>query len=114
MLLFITVGAVIAIEENDKIIKEHNCEARIGSHCMMELLTRMFNTETVSDKCCEELVILGLCHPALLKRKLENPKFKHLKPSKMIVKSIHTWIYCLFLKIKAHRGNSVLSPSPSI
>ncbi|TYJ39246.1 hypothetical protein E1A91_A04G054300v1 [Gossypium mustelinum] len=93
--LFLTCWAVMATKGNDEIIKENNCET----------FTSIFNTGSISNKCCGELVVLGkVCHSALVKRTLENPLFKDLNPTTIIAKSIQTWNNCLAL---------IDSPSPS-
>lgn len=95
LLLFITSGVVIASDDVDQIIKANNCETRMGFHCVMEVFTSIFKTGTVTDKCCGELLVLGkVCHAALVKKSLENPLFKELKPSTIVAKSIQTWNHC--------------------
>ncbi|TYJ39279.1 hypothetical protein E1A91_A04G057600v1 [Gossypium mustelinum] len=105
VVLFLTCGAVMATKENDQIIKENNCETKMGLPCVLEAFTSIFNTGSISNKCCGELVVLGkVCHSALVKRTLENPLFKDLNPTTIIAKSIQTWNNCLAL---------IDSPSPS-
>ncbi|TYH74207.1 hypothetical protein ES332_D05G382700v1 [Gossypium tomentosum] len=105
VVLFLTCGAVMATKENDQIIKENNCETKIGLPCALEAFTGIFETWTISTKCCDELVGLGkVCHSALVKRTLENPLFKDQSPATIIAKSIQTWNNCLAL---------IDSPSPS-
>ncbi|TYI32438.1 hypothetical protein ES332_A04G062000v1 [Gossypium tomentosum] len=83
---------------------ENNCETKMGLPCVLEAFTSIFNTGSISNKCCGELVVLGkVCHSALVKRTLENPLFKDLNPAKIIAKSIQTWNNCLAL---------IDSPSP--
>ncbi|MFQ6665410.1 hypothetical protein Gotur_032154 [Gossypium turneri] len=83
VVLFLTCGAVMATKENDHI----------------------FETGSISNKCCCELVVLGkVCHLALVKRTPENPLFKNLSPGTIITKSIQAWNNCLAL---------IDSPSPS-
>ncbi|TYH21616.1 hypothetical protein ES288_A04G059400v1 [Gossypium darwinii] len=90
VVLFLTCGAVMATKENDQIIKENNCETKMGG---------------ISNKCCSELVVLGkVCHSALVKRTLENPLFKDLNRATITAKSNQTWTNCLAL---------IDSPSPS-
>ncbi|MFQ6669225.1 hypothetical protein Gotur_034558 [Gossypium turneri] len=68
-------------------------------------MASIFETGSISNKCCGELVALGkVCHSALVKRTLENPLFKDLSPATIIAKSIQTWNNCLAL---------IDSPSPS-
>ncbi|KAG4149357.1 hypothetical protein ERO13_D05G331948v2 [Gossypium hirsutum] len=94
-----------ALVENDQIIKENNCETKIGLLCVLEAFTSIFETGSISDRCCGELVGLGkVFHSALVKRTLENPLFKDLSPSTIIAKSIQKWNNCLAL---------IDSPSPS-
>ncbi|TYI32427.1 hypothetical protein ES332_A04G060900v1 [Gossypium tomentosum] len=89
VVLFLTFGAVMAMKENDQIIKENTCETKIGLPCVLEAFTSIFNTRSISNKCCGELVMLGkVCHSALVKRTLENPLFKDLNPATIIAKSI--------------------------
>lgn len=105
LVLFITSGVVLATKENDQIIKENNCEARMGMPCVWEVFDSIFRIGTVSNKCCGDLLALGkLCHSAFVKRTLENPEFKDLKSNEIIAKSIKTWTNCL---VQTH------SPSPS-
>ncbi|KAB2086817.1 hypothetical protein ES319_A04G061000v1 [Gossypium barbadense] len=105
VVLFLTCGEVMATKENDQIIKENNCETKMGLPCVLEAFTSIFKTRGISKKCCSELVVLGkFCHSALVKRTLENPLFKDLNPATIIAKSIPTWNNCLAL---------IDSPSPS-
>ncbi|TYI32574.1 hypothetical protein ES332_A04G073700v1 [Gossypium tomentosum] len=105
VVLFLTCGAVMAMKENYQIIKENNCETKMGLPCVLEAFTSIFNTGSISNMCCGELVVLGkVCHSALVKRTLENPVFKDLNPVTIIAKSIQTWNNCLAL---------IDSPSPS-
>ncbi|KAB2032271.1 hypothetical protein ES319_D05G361800v1 [Gossypium barbadense] len=98
VVLFLTCGAAMATKENDQIIKENNCETKMGMPCVLEAFKSIFETRSISNKCCCELVGLGkVCHSALVKRTLENPLFKHLSPAKIIAKSIQTWNNCLAL-----------------
>ncbi|KAG8492964.1 hypothetical protein CXB51_012662 [Gossypium anomalum] len=88
----------MAMKENDQIIKENNCETKMGLPCVLKAFTSIFKTGSISNKCCGELVVLGkVCHSALVKRALENPLFKDLNPMTIIVKSIQTWNNCLAL-----------------
>ncbi|MFQ6660606.1 hypothetical protein Gotur_029057, partial [Gossypium turneri] len=49
--------------------------------CGAVMATSIFETGSISNKCCGELVVLGkVCHSALVKRTLENPLFKDLSP----------------------------------
>ncbi|KAG4204391.1 hypothetical protein ERO13_A04G043556v2 [Gossypium hirsutum] len=105
VVLFLTCGAIMATKENDQIIKENNCETTVGLPCVLEAFTSIFNTRSISNKSCGELVVLGkVCHSALVKRTFENPLFKGLNPATIIAKSIQTWNNCLAL---------INSPSPS-
>ncbi|KAG8492962.1 hypothetical protein CXB51_012653 [Gossypium anomalum] len=105
VVLFLTCGAVMATEENDQIIKENNCETRMGLPCVLEAFMSIFRIGSIFSKCCGELVVLGkVCHSALVKRTLENPQFKDQNPTTIIAKSIQTWNNCLAL---------IDSPSPS-
>ncbi|TYJ39264.1 hypothetical protein E1A91_A04G056100v1 [Gossypium mustelinum] len=105
VVFFLTCGAVMAAKENDQIIKENNCESKMGLPCVLEAFTSIFNARSISNKCCGELVVFGkVCHSALVKRTLENPLFKDLNPATIIAKSIQTWNNCLAL---------IDSPSPS-
>ncbi|TYH21735.1 hypothetical protein ES288_A04G069700v1 [Gossypium darwinii] len=105
VVLFLTCGVVMATKENDQIIKENNCETKMGFPCVLEAFTSIFNTGSISNKCCGKLVVLGkVCHSALVKRTLENPLFKYLNPAKIIAKIIQTWNNCFAL---------IDSPSPS-
>ncbi|MBA0879912.1 hypothetical protein Goshw_008051, partial [Gossypium schwendimanii] len=92
-------------EESDHIIKENNCETKMGLPCVLEAFTSIFKTMSISNKYCGELVMLGkFFHSALVRRNLENPLFKYLNPTTIIAKSIQTWYNCLAL---------INSPSPS-
>ncbi|KAG4149213.1 hypothetical protein ERO13_D05G327175v2 [Gossypium hirsutum] len=105
VVLFLTCGAVMATKENGRIVKENNCETKMGLPCVIEAFTSIFETGSISHKCCGELVVLGkVCHSALVKRTLENPLFKDLTAATIIAKSIQTWNNCLAL---------IDSPSPS-
>ncbi|TYJ39276.1 hypothetical protein E1A91_A04G057300v1 [Gossypium mustelinum] len=105
VVLFLTCEAVIATKENDQIIKENNCETKMGLPCVLEVFTSIFNTGSISNKCCSELVVLGkFCHSAIVKRTPENPLFKDLNPATIIANNIQTWNNCLAL---------IDSPSPS-
>ncbi|KAG4204381.1 hypothetical protein ERO13_A04G043536v2 [Gossypium hirsutum] len=105
VVLFLTFGAVMATKENDQIIKENNCESKMCLPCVLEAFTSIFNTGSISNKCCGEIVVLAnICHSALVKRTLENLLFKDLNPATIIAKSIQTWNNCLAL---------IDSPSPS-
>ncbi|TYG71203.1 hypothetical protein ES288_D05G375800v1 [Gossypium darwinii] len=105
VVLFLTCGAGMATKENDQIIKENNCETKMGWPCVLEAFTSIFETGSISNKCCGELVVLGkVCHSTLVKRTLENPLFKDLSPATIIAKSIQTWNNFLGL---------IDSPSPS-
>ncbi|KAB2032246.1 hypothetical protein ES319_D05G359300v1 [Gossypium barbadense] len=105
VVLFLTCGAAMSTKENDQIIKENNCETKIGLPCVLEAFTSIFEIGCISNKCCGELFVLGkVCHSAFVKRTLENPLFKDLSPATIIAKSIQTWNNCLAL---------TGSPSPS-
>ncbi|KAG4204398.1 hypothetical protein ERO13_A04G043570v2 [Gossypium hirsutum] len=81
VVLFLTCGAY-GYEGERQIIKENNCETKMGLPCVLEAFTSIFNTGSISNKCCGELVVLGkVCHSALVKRTLENPLFKDLNPA---------------------------------
>ncbi|TYH21572.1 hypothetical protein ES288_A04G055000v1 [Gossypium darwinii] len=96
--IFLTYGAVTTTKENNQIIKENNCETKMGLPSVLEAFTSIFKTRSISNKCCGELIVLGkVCHSALVKRTLENPLFKDLNPAAIIVKSIQTWNNCLAL-----------------
>ncbi|KAG4149208.1 hypothetical protein ERO13_D05G327033v2 [Gossypium hirsutum] len=96
--LFLTCAVVIATKENDRIIKENNCETKMGLPCVLEVFTSIFETGSISNKCSSELVVLGkFFHSTLVKRTLENPLFKDLSPATVIAKSIQTWNNCLVL-----------------
>ncbi|KAG8493019.1 hypothetical protein CXB51_010412 [Gossypium anomalum] len=98
VVLFLTCWAIMATKENDQIIKESKCETKMGLPCVLEAFTAIFNTGSISNKCCSELVVLGeVCHSALEKRTLENPLFKDLNPITIIAKSIQTENNCLAL-----------------
>ncbi|KAG4149367.1 hypothetical protein ERO13_D05G332068v2, partial [Gossypium hirsutum] len=104
--LFFTCGAAMATKEIDQIIKQNHCETKIGLPCVLKAFTNIFETGSISNKCCGELVGLGkVCHSALVKRTLENPLIKDLTPATIIPKSIQTWNNCLAL---------IDSPSPSV
>ncbi|MFQ6669215.1 hypothetical protein Gotur_034557, partial [Gossypium turneri] len=63
VVLFLTCGAAMAMKENDQIIKENNCETKMGLPCVLEAFTSIFEIGSISIKCCGELVVLGkVCH----------------------------------------------------
>ncbi|KAG4202121.1 hypothetical protein ERO13_A05G328316v2 [Gossypium hirsutum] len=98
LVLFLTCGAVMATKENDQIIKQNNCETKIGLRCILEAFTIIFKIGSISNKCCSELIVLGkVFHSALVKRTLENPLFKDLNPATIVAKSIQTCNNCLAL-----------------
>ncbi|TYI84374.1 hypothetical protein E1A91_D05G359600v1 [Gossypium mustelinum] len=102
--LLLTCGAVMATKENDQIIKENNCETKMDLPFVQEAFTSIFETGSISNKWCGELVVLGkVCRSALVKRTLENRLFIYLSPATIIAKSIQTWNNCLTL---------IDSPSP--
>ncbi|TYH01350.1 hypothetical protein ES288_A09G051800v1 [Gossypium darwinii] len=104
VVLFLTYGPVMATKENDYIIKENNCETKMGLPCVLEAFTTIFKTGSISNKCYGKLVVLGkVFYSALVKRTLENPLFKDLNLVIIIAKSIQTWNNCLAL---------IDSPSP--
>ncbi|KAB2064754.1 hypothetical protein ES319_A09G043200v1 [Gossypium barbadense] len=105
MVFFLNYGLVMATKENNQIIKENSCETKMGLPYVLEAFTTIFKTGSISNKCCGKLVVLGkVCHSALVKRTLENPRFKDLNPATIIAKRIQTWNNCLAL---------IDSPSPS-
>ncbi|KAH1063778.1 hypothetical protein J1N35_028765, partial [Gossypium stocksii] len=72
----------MATKENDQIIKENNCETKMGLPCVIEAFTAIFKTGSISNKCCTELVVLGkVCHSTLVKRTLEKSSIQGRKPS---------------------------------
>ncbi|KAG4149269.1 hypothetical protein ERO13_D05G328905v2 [Gossypium hirsutum] len=96
----------MATKENCQIIKENNCDTKMGLPYVLEAFTSIFETGSISNKCCGELVVLGkVCDSALVKRTLENPLFKNLSPAIIIAKSIQIWNNCLAL---------IDSPSPFV
>ncbi|KAG4149194.1 hypothetical protein ERO13_D05G326400v2 [Gossypium hirsutum] len=105
VVLFLTCSAIMATKENDQIIKENNCETKMGLPCVLEAFTSIFERGSISNKCCSELIMLGkVFHSTLVKRTLENPLFKYPSPATIIAKSIETWNNCLAF---------IDSPSPS-
>ncbi|MFQ6654747.1 hypothetical protein Gotur_025597 [Gossypium turneri] len=46
-------------KENDQIVKENNCENKMGLPCVLEAFTSILETGSISNKCCSELVVLG-------------------------------------------------------
>ncbi|TYI84373.1 hypothetical protein E1A91_D05G359500v1 [Gossypium mustelinum] len=97
VILFLTCGAVMATKENDQIIRENNCETKMGLPYVLEASTSIFVTGSISNKCCGELVLGKVCHSALVNRTLENPLFKDISAATIIAKSIQTWNNCLAL-----------------
>ncbi|TYH21612.1 hypothetical protein ES288_A04G059000v1 [Gossypium darwinii] len=95
VVLFLTCGAVMATKENYQIVKENNCETKMGLPCVLEAFTSIFNTGSISNK---------FFHSALEKTTLENPVFKDLNPATIIAKRIQTLNNFLAL---------IDSPSPS-
>ncbi|TYH74045.1 hypothetical protein ES332_D05G370500v1 [Gossypium tomentosum] len=105
VVLFLTSRVVMATKENHQIIKENNCETKMGLPCVLEAFLSIFETRSISNKCCDDLVVLGKdCHSALVKKTLENSLFNDLSAATIIPKSIQTWNNCLAL---------IDSPSPS-
>ncbi|MBA0809241.1 hypothetical protein Gohar_024911 [Gossypium harknessii] len=47
----------MATKENDQIIKENNFETKIGLPYVLEALTSIFKTGSISNKCYSELVV---------------------------------------------------------
>ncbi|TYI84563.1 hypothetical protein E1A91_D05G374400v1 [Gossypium mustelinum] len=91
VVLFLTCGAAMATKEIDQIIKDNNCETKMALACVLETFTSIFETVSISNKCCGELVVLGkVCHSAFVKRTLENPLFKDLSLATITAKSIQT------------------------
>ncbi|TYG71281.1 hypothetical protein ES288_D05G383100v1 [Gossypium darwinii] len=83
---------VYSVLVNDQIIKENNCETKMGLPCVLKAFTTFFETRSISNMCCAEVVLLGkVCHSALVKTTLENPLFQDLVPATIITKSIQTW-----------------------
>ncbi|KAG4149363.1 hypothetical protein ERO13_D05G332020v2 [Gossypium hirsutum] len=98
VVLFLTCWAAMATKENDQIIKDNNCENKMGLPCVLEAFMSIFEIGTITNTIFGELVGLGkVCHSALVKRTLENPLFKDLSPARIIAKSIQTWNNCLAL-----------------
>ncbi|MFQ6654748.1 hypothetical protein Gotur_025597 [Gossypium turneri] len=63
VVLFLTCGVVMVTKENDQIVKENNCENKMGLPCVLEAFTSILETGSISNKCCSELVVLGkVCH----------------------------------------------------
>ncbi|KAB2032190.1 hypothetical protein ES319_D05G355100v1 [Gossypium barbadense] len=105
VVLFLTCGAVMATNENDQIIKENNCETKMGFPYVLQAFTSIFEIGSISNKCCGERFLLGkVFHSALVKRTLENPLFKYVSPATIIAQSIQTWNNFLAL---------IVSPSQS-
>ncbi|TYI84435.1 hypothetical protein E1A91_D05G363600v1, partial [Gossypium mustelinum] len=105
--LFRTSGFILNLRGSNGYQGErpNNCETKMGLPSVLEAFTSIFEIGSISNKCCDELVVLGkFCHSALVKRTLEIPLFKDLSPATIIAKSIQTWNNCL---------GSIDSPSPS-
>ncbi|MBA0731373.1 hypothetical protein Golax_022443, partial [Gossypium laxum] len=47
----------MSTEESDHIIKENNCETKMGLPCVLEAFTSIFKTMSISNKCYGELVV---------------------------------------------------------
>ncbi|KAL1102331.1 hypothetical protein V6Z11_D05G355300 [Gossypium hirsutum] len=56
VVLFLACVAVMSMKENDQIIKENNCETKIGLPCVLEAFMSIFETGSISNKCCGEIV----------------------------------------------------------
>ncbi|EOY19402.1 Uncharacterized protein TCM_044496 [Theobroma cacao] len=109
MILFVTSGVVMSIEEVVDPIQAYNCETKMSLNCVMEVFESICNkAKSVTDKCCGELMVLGqVCHNALLKRTLQLPKFKNVDASILLKRSIQTWNKCAFVV-------DGVAPSPSL
>ncbi|KAL4376738.1 hypothetical protein GQ457_02G043130 [Hibiscus cannabinus] len=98
MVLFITCSADTSTKENDHTILKYNCEAKMGIPCVWEVFNTIFKIGSVTNKCCDELIVLGkVCHSALVQKTLEKPKFQNLDRGTIIQKCIDTWNNCLVL-----------------
>ncbi|KAK8257019.1 hypothetical protein V6Z12_D05G358400 [Gossypium hirsutum] len=86
VVLLLTCRVVMATKENDQIIKENNCENKMGLPCVLEAFMSIFERGSISNKT------------------FENPLFKDLSLATIIAKSIQTWNHCLAM---------IDSPSPS-
>ncbi|MBA0577418.1 hypothetical protein Golob_007052 [Gossypium lobatum] len=63
----------------------------MGLPYVLEDFTSIFETGSISNKCCGELVVLGkVWQSELENRTLENPLFEDLSPATIIAKSIQT------------------------
>ncbi|MBA0729468.1 hypothetical protein Golax_023285, partial [Gossypium laxum] len=57
VVLFLTCGAVMATKENDQIIKENNCETKMGLRCVLEAFSTIFKTGSIYNNCCGEIFV---------------------------------------------------------
>ena len=104
VILFVTSGAVMAVEDAEKIIKANNCKTKHGQ-CGEEIFKSIFQTGTVTDECCGELVAMGkVCHDAFVQANLKNPD---LDKSAIVIKSKQIWNTC------ASKTTNSPSQSPS-
>ncbi|KAL4376053.1 hypothetical protein GQ457_02G043120 [Hibiscus cannabinus] len=95
MILFIKSSAVIATKENSQTILKYNCEAKMDIPCVLEVFNTIFKIGSVTNKSCEELIVLEkVCHSALVQKTLEKPKFQNLDRDTIIQKCIDTWNKC--------------------
>ena len=105
VILFVTGGAVMAVEDAEKIIEANNCKTKIHWQCGKEIFKSIFQTGTVTDKCCGELITMGkVCHDAFVQVNLQNP---NLDKSAGVTKSKQIWNTC------ASKTTNSPSQSPS-
>ena len=105
VILFVTSGAVMAVEDAEKIIKANNCKTNHWQ-CGKEIFKSIFRTGSVTDKCCGELMTMGkVCHDAFVQGNLKNPNY--LNKSAIVIKSIQIWNTC------ASKTENSPSASPS-
>ena len=105
VILLVTSGAVMAVEDAEKIINANNCKTRVHWQCGKELFRSIFQTGTVTDKCCSELMTMGkVCHDAFVQGNLKNP---NLNKSAIVTKSKQIWNTC------ASKTRNSPSESPS-
>ena len=107
VILLVTIGAVIAVEDAETIIKANNCKTKVHLQCGEEIFKSIFQAGTVTDKCCGELRTLGkICHDAFVQSNLKNIKLRGDKWV-TVTKSKQIWNTC------ASKTSNSPSPSPS-
>ncbi|GKV45982.1 hypothetical protein SLEP1_g53007 [Rubroshorea leprosula] len=92
LVLSIATGAVIAVEDPGFTIKKYGYETRMAADCALEVFDSIFKTGIVTNKCCQELRVLGqIFHNAFVLKSLQNLEFKNKNSSMILAKSKQVW-----------------------